>query len=204
MLVPDSDKLITMYYSGGAGGKFFSDLLALADNAVLMNKNLISLSRSGKLLECLNKYTNASLVDWYHVEYSDIDFYGHSYPMPNDIVQTLQKNNKHFFATVHGIKGLNDILKQWPKTKVVQLTNSWNFRDRCTKLKKYNSNKFSTYDEVTDYTRATIINVDRCFSDPIYMLENLQNVYDDLGLYPFYKQDILQVYDCYCKLHKIV
>jgi hypothetical protein len=141
-------KSVIVLYPQGAGGKAVINMLALADNAVLQcaetTKHLISNKDStfklNVLLTRIQSYCLSGAM-WNDLNMGDLQSISTDYIPPFDqafcsnhhnfaFYDTLKwaiDNQKTFFLTAHDFQDLAALCTVWPNSKIVYLSNSYNF-----------------------------------------------------------------------------
>ena len=216
----DTDRLIILWYPGGAGGKFLINALGLSNSAVLQD-NELAIKQVRDLFTPADKLAHLRMqLDLVTTHWNDLnlgceqffnfsnDLYLKNQPIDiNPNIEFVINNNLYFFIVAHDARYIREYLKRWPNAKVIIFKNVRDF------ILSRGNFRFTGIPEPTNQQiNQSIINFDfevKRFNnrnEPIWWdtnwffskddtVSNIKQIYNIFGLNDFNEDYISTYYD---------
>jgi hypothetical protein len=210
--------LVIVTYPSWSGGKFLINCLGLSDQCYLQSAPLVERQKRNELtpadkLNLLIKRINIIEDVWNDLNLGCVQLFGHhklNPPLFCPVINTLAQEDKLFFVVAHNKVIFKELIKIWPKGKVIFFNGSHNFiRWRMGDEFFTGSDDFSTYQTQPDYPyhHRNLINVDTditywdadWYLDKDLFLARLQELYKKFNLTDYNQVLIETYYDNYMR-----
>ena len=192
-------------YSVGAGGKFLSNCLALSMKAEFQHSRLLGkFNNSQEKFDFINGviskntyfWDDCGLGCWQLLRVSNMP--GSSTPgsaeefrnnyMKSTTLEKLTNGDNLFFLIVHSVESLKNHMSVWPRAKIIQMTNSqdWRtYREYNIKIRNMVDPLIeSNLDHIVDASRVTVVDTSMYF-DTSKVVDTVRFLYEKFNLTDF-------------------